>query len=174
MEAFGRFGLVPVALLQHVHDDVPLAIFHDIEQRSVAAMLQAAETPCLGPQCGREASSGPISDAGGEHDRALDYIFQFAHIARPGIGQQRPQAFRSDAPRGRSFSSEYRCRKKSDQQRNIFFALPQRRQVDGDDVQPVKEIFAELAFAHLLFQVHIGGGNDAHVHLQVHAPRPDA
>ena len=53
------------------------------------------------------------------------------------------------------------------QQRNVFFALAQRRQVDGDDVQAVIQVFAELALAHGLPQIDVGGGDDAHIHLHL-------
>ncbi len=46
-----------------------------------------------------------------------------------------------------------------------FLRCAQRRQVDGDDVQPVEQVIAELAFLDLLPQIDVGGGDDAHVHL---------
>ena len=49
-------------------------------------------------------------------------------------------------------------------------ALAQRRQVDADDVQPVEEVLAEPALLHLVLQVDVGGGDDAHVDLdRLHA-----
>jgi hypothetical protein len=51
------------------------------------------------------------------------------------------------------------------QQRYVFAALAQRRDYDAVYVQAVKQVLAELAFAHHLFQVAVGGGHDAHVHL---------
>ena len=63
-----------------------------------------------------------------------------------------------------------------DQQRNVLAPLAQWRQVDGDHVETVKQIFAEPAVANHLAQINIGGGDDAHVHLhllraaQMHKP----
>jgi hypothetical protein len=37
------------------------------------------------------------------------------------------------------------------------------RDLDGDHVQPVVEVFLELALAHELAQVSVGRGNDPHV-----------
>src|SRR5579864_4813034 len=37
VEALGRVGLIPVTLFQHLDDDLPLAIFHDVEERCVGA-----------------------------------------------------------------------------------------------------------------------------------------
>ncbi len=53
------------------------------------------------------------------------------------------------------------------EQRNVFAAGAQRRQVDGDDVEAVEEILAEAAVAHRLAQIDVGGGEDAHVHLDL-------
>lgn len=36
-----------------------------------------------------------------------------------------------------------------------------------DDVKPVVEIFAELAFAHVLAQIAVGGGHDADIGFDV-------
>ena len=44
--------------------------------------------------------------------------------------------------------------------------MTQRRQVHGDDVQAVEEVLAELAVAHHLLQVDIGGRDNADVHLE--------
>src|SRR5215475_2579447 len=32
-EAFGGFGLIPVGTLEHIHDDAPLDLIHDLKQR---------------------------------------------------------------------------------------------------------------------------------------------
>ena len=53
------------------------------------------------------------------------------------------------------------------EQGNVFAAGAQRRQIDGDDVEAVEEVFAEVAVAHRLAQVDVGGGDDAHVHLNL-------
>ncbi len=53
------------------------------------------------------------------------------------------------------------------QQGNVFAARAQRGQVDGDHVETIEEIFAEAPVAHRLAQVHVGGGDDAHVHLNL-------
>ena len=53
------------------------------------------------------------------------------------------------------------------QQRNIFATLPQRRKIDADHVEAIEEIFAELAFPHQLAEIDVGGGDDAHIHLNL-------
>ena len=59
------------------------------------------------------------------------------------------------------------------EQRDVVLALAQRRQLDGDDVQPVEEILAEPALLHHLPQVDVGRGDDPHVDLdRLHAAQP--
>ena len=42
--------------------------------------------------------------------------------------------------------------------------LAERRQPEREHVQPVEEIFAQLALLHGLDRIDVGGGDDAHVH----------
>src|SRR5581483_5611092 len=165
-EALGGFGLVPVALFQHVHDDAALAIFHDVEKRGVGAVLEDRQAQPASHDGVRQQVNGDAG-SGGEHDGALDHVLQFAHVSRPGIIQQHAQRFLGDlADRPLIFRGKL-ADEKVHQQGDIFLALTQRRQVDGDDVQAVKEIFAESALTAELLQVHVGGGDDAHVYLDL-------
>src|SRR3984885_2486201 len=50
-----------------------------------------------------------------------------------------------------------------DKQGNVFASLPQGRQLYGKDVQPVKQVAAELARFDRGLQVAIGGGGHPHV-----------
>src|SRR6185503_2782641 len=49
--------------------------------------------------------------------------------------------------------------------RDVGHALAQRRDADGDDVQPVVEVLAELAASDQALEVAVGGGDDADVDL---------
>ena len=51
------------------------------------------------------------------------------------------------------------------QRRHIFAAVAQRRHENGKHVQAVIQVFAELAFARQFGKIAVGGGDDAHVHL---------
>src|SRR4029078_7771674 len=51
------------------------------------------------------------------------------------------------------------------QRQGVVRAIAQRRQVNVNHVQPVKEILPEGAVGEVLFQVTVGGGDDAHVDL---------
>src|SRR5207249_6715074 len=53
------------------------------------------------------------------------------------------------------------------QRRHIFGVLPQRRHEEGNDVEPVEEVLAEVASLDLLLQVLVGGGDDADIYREV-------
>ena len=52
-----------------------------------------------------------------------------------------------------------------DQERDVLPALPQRRQVDVEDVEPVVEVVAELAQRHRVPEGPVGGRDHPDVHL---------
>ena len=60
------------------------------------------------------------------------------------------------------------------QVRDVLAPLPQRRQRDRQDVQPVEEVLAELAFRDHLPQVALGARDHAHVDRDRAACRPAA
>src|SRR6478672_10077733 len=49
--------------------------------------------------------------------------------------------------------------------RNVLAPVSERRQLDRDDIEAVKEILPKLPSANFLAQVFIGGGEDACVHV---------
>ncbi len=51
----------------------------------------------------------------------------------------------------------------SRQQGDVLGAFPQCRQAQPDDVEPMEQVLAEQAIAYPLFEVLVGGGDDAHV-----------
>src|SRR3989344_4319088 len=53
----------------------------------------------------------------------------------------------------------------TDQRRDIFFALAQRRQMKGENVDAVVKILAEQLVANGLFQVLVSGCDQTHIHL---------
>ena len=111
--------------------------------------------------------SEPMTGPRGEHDAALDGVFQLAHVARPVVIDQGAQGVGGELARGEAVFVGVEVEKVLGEQGNVFAAGAQRRQVDGDDVEAVEEVFAEAAVAHRLAQVDVGGGDDAHVHLNL-------
>src|SRR3954471_8663055 len=60
--------------------------------------------------------------------------------------------------------------------KDVLASLPQGRDADLDDIEPVVEILAEPARADLVGQIAIGGGDQPDIHLDVvvRSHRPDA
>src|ERR1039457_2127946 len=50
-----------------------------------------------------------------------------------------------------------------DQQRDVFFALPERRHVDWENIQTVIEVFTEPAVLDLFLQIPVGGRDDPYI-----------
>ena len=48
--------------------------------------------------------------------------------------------------------------------RDVLYALAKRLHVDGNDVQPVVQIFTEPASGDHRFQILMGGGDDPSIH----------
>ena len=52
------------------------------------------------------------------------------------------------------------------QQRDVLAALAQRRQRDGEDVEPIVEILPEAPLGHGAFEIAVGGRDDADVRVE--------
>ena len=99
------------------------------------------------------------------HHRALDRIFQFADVSHPRLLLQLVHGCRRDAGdalvhRQRELSYEV-----VDQHRNVVAPLAQWRQLNMEDVEPVKKVRPELPFLDQLFQILVGGGDATEVDL---------
>src|SRR5438270_2579935 len=163
-EALGGFGLIPVALLQHVGDDPTLTILNDIEQRSIGSVFQdreraAAFDNLVGQELGADLGSRR------QNHGAFDNILQLAHIARPGISNQGSKSFGCHAARATFILFRILAQEMLYQRGNVFFTLTKWRQVNADDIQTIEQVFAELAFANQLLQIHIGGRDNTDIHL---------
>ena len=84
MEALGSLSLVPVAFLQHVYDDVPLAVFHDVEQRGVSAVFQQREgRATTGDLIGKQFR--PDRKPRRKHHGTFNHVLQFAYVSGPRV-----------------------------------------------------------------------------------------
>jgi hypothetical protein len=52
-----------------------------------------------------------------------------------------------------------------DEQRDVFRALPEWRDGDGEDIEPVEQIFPEPAILDLFLQVPVAGRDDPDIDL---------
>jgi len=86
VEAFGGLGLVPVTFLQHIEDDVALAVFDDVEQGGVAAMFQQGNRRAAAyDRVGKQVAPTPVRRR--ERPRARLRFPVRAHFP-PGIREQ--------------------------------------------------------------------------------------
>src|ERR1019366_3444472 len=108
---------------------------------------------------------GSDHGVGREDHRTFDGVFQFANIAGPGVAHQRTQSLGAEVAAREVILLGILFQEVLDEQRNIFTALAQRGQIHRNYVETVEQIFAEAAFANHLAKIHVGGGDDADVHL---------
>src|ERR1017187_2378380 len=169
LEVLRRLGLVPVASLQPVRNDAPLDLLHQVEQARVRPVVQQVRRVGVARQRCRQQVRR-YRPRRRQHHAALHRVLQFAHVARKLVIHQDAHGLRRQ--RGHRFVVLVRIhlQEVGRQQRNVLATRAQRRQFQADHVQPVEKIFTEAAFAHRLVQVHVGGRNDAHVHLYLLRP----
>ena len=103
--------------------------------------------------------------ASGKQNRTFYHVFQLAHVARPLHAAQRTQRLGGNAVDIAPHPASNFKGKGFYQQRNIFRALTQRRQMDREDVQSIVEIVTKLAIGYHLFQIAVSGGDQAYVGL---------
>ena len=81
-----------------------------------------------------------------------------------GFGVEVQNAFHGSVQKLVVFLAEF-VQKVLYQARDILPAVPQRGQIDIDDIQAVVEIFAEFLLFHHLAQIRVGGRQDTNIHL---------
>ena len=98
-----------------------------------------------------------------EDEDAFDEVAELADVARPVVLAQRVERVLSHLNVGASVLCAELLEELLDQRGDVLLAVAQRRNEEGDDVEPVEEVFAEVAAGDLLFEVLVGGGDDAHI-----------
>src|SRR5690606_21906224 len=94
----------------------------------------------------------------------LDQVGQLADVTRPGVLTQGHDRRAAEA-NGAALFLLQPGDQLIEQQRKILDALAQRRHLDGEYVQPVVEVLAELAAGDHLFKILVRRGNHPHVRL---------
>src|SRR5450830_1067791 len=98
-----------------------------------------------------------------DNARAFHHVAQLADIARPTVVEQRLASFIAEAPRRSGVFLDEASEEAVGQGQDVFAAFAQRRQVQGDDVEAVQQVFAEAAVAHHVFEIQVGGRKDAYI-----------
>src|SRR5690606_37338878 len=89
-------------------------------------------------------------------------------VPRPIHADQALDRLLGEAPRREPLPFDGRVHEVADQHRDVLPPLPERRDVDRDDVEAEEEVFAEAPPLDLALQVLVRRGDDA----DVHADRP--
>ncbi len=99
---------------------------------------------------------------------SLDHVTQLTNIARPAVIEQRRTGLLAEAASRTSVLLDETRQKAVRQGQNVFAALTQGWQIQGDHVQAVQQILTETSAAHHVLKVEVGGGQDAHVGTSSH------
>ena len=73
----------------------------------------------------------------------MDGVFQFAHVSRPSVSQQNTPSFRVDAVDCLATLLRKLGHEDAGQQLDIFRSVPQGRNLDRGDLEPVQKILPE-------------------------------
>ena len=146
----------PTGFLKHLED---IIAFHLAKGFDVLHFLFPGLTGSLEPV--QYLQRGSLAD---DH-RTLDDTLQLAHVAGPVVVLEGVQGlFHHGFDLSSYFLIEFGD-KKIDKQRDVFLALPERRDRDGENVEPVEQVLPEPAIADLFLQVPVGGRDDPHIDL---------
>ncbi|MCZ7626787.1 MAG: hypothetical protein M5R38_14335 [Candidatus Methylomirabilis sp.] len=106
-------------------------------------------------------------------DGPLDDMAQFPDIAGPGIVHEGAGGPVVDGEDRLPVLRIERIQEMAGEQQDILAALAQRRQIDGDDGQPIVEVLPESGGLDLGVEIPMGGGDDGDVHPSIpQPPRP--
>src|SRR6266403_5181677 len=98
-------------------------------------------------------------------DGAFHQILQLANVARPQIPLEGGHGFRRNAVDLLPHAAAKHLHEMRDKNRNVFPALSERRQQDGEDVQTIVQITPKLPASYHLDQIPIGCGYKPDIHL---------
>lgn len=96
-------------------------------------------------------------------DEALDEVLELADVAGPGVLLEGGEGGVVDALDGEVVGDAVGAEEVLAEERDVAGALAERGEVDGDDVDAVVEVFAEAAGVDHLFEVFVGGADEAEV-----------
>src|SRR3989442_5836922 len=163
----GRGGPVPPRLLERFED---VQLLH----------LPQAEPPWRR----RERHRPGVPDHGGkmldvdevrprEHDRPLDPVLELPHVPGPRVGHEALERARRQAADRLPVAGRLATKEVRDEQRNVFRALPEGRQLDVNDRDVVIEVPEKAAVVDGLAKVAARRGDDADPRLRpAHLGKP--
>src|SRR6267378_4310863 len=99
----------------------------------------------------------------GDDYGALDHILKFSYVPRPMVSAQGIHCRRRNRLNHPVHAPGKLLREVAHQERNIPVAFPQRRNVDGKNIQTKEEIGSELLLAHHRLQIAVRRGNQTRI-----------
>ena len=147
----------PTGFLEHLEDIIvfPLAKGFAVVPRLLFPGLPGILEPV------QHLQRGPLA----RDHRPLDDTLQLAHVTGPVVVLEGVQGvFRHGLDLLSCFLIEFGD-KIIDKKRDVFLALPERRDRDGENIEPVEQVFPESALPDLFLQIPVGGRNDPHIDL---------
>src|SRR5262249_50280344 len=105
-----------------------------------------------------------------QYNSAFDDVLQLPDVPGPAVLFQGLERIEGDARHLFAGLFGEFFQKMMGQQRGVVFALPERREREGDDVQSVEQVLAEGLGLHLLVEILVGGGEHPDVHVEIGGP----
>ena len=102
-----------------------------------------------------------------EDDDALDEVLELAHVTGPRVGQEALEDLRGEAHGLPVVLARVLQAEVLGEGRDLLGPVAERGDEDIDDVEAVVEVLAKGPLGHRLFEVLVGGGDDADVDLDV-------
>jgi len=110
--------------------------------------------------------SGQEHVARGQDTGALHEILEFAHVPRPVVALEHLDGFFGKLHRAVFPHLGPLLQKVLGEQPDVLDAATERRDMDADDIETVKKIFAEKMVLHLFFEALVRRGKDADIAVQ--------
>src|SRR5580692_43680 len=163
-QRLGRETDVRMTTLQLRQNDLPLKSVDAFSQRSRRKRRRRRNThaPAF-RQSNLHSFKINLITASQQH-QPLHHVAQFPHIPRPGVRLQSRQSLRAKRNRLPSILRANLRRKMPHQQRDILSPLPQRRQHQRKNINPVKQILPEFLLPNPSFQITMRSHYHPHIH----------
>src|SRR5579864_9015674 len=173
---FSRAGLVVLGVVQGQLDQRALGLLDGLANPDAQLSLFGGKAAGSRHRTGKARRQMRHLDASfpGQNHGALQHVTQLAYVSRPVAGLEARQNVSGKLGYlGRVLAVEL-FEQRLRQYGQIVLALAQRRQRDGENVQPVVQIFAEFTFSDGAVQRRIRGRDHTHVQLYLALPSQTA
>ena len=150
--------------------DNPVGLAEDADNMTPLGLFQRGGLGCPDHSClplGDRQQLAPDFEHWviGQYDGTFENVLQFADIPGPSVIAQASHGFLADSLDAFADAHGELVDQEMDEQRDVLLAIPQRRQMDGEDVETIVQVLAERLLADRLEQVAVGGRDDADIDL---------